>query len=79
MRSGDPLSRMHREIVGPAVRIHIPLRDAISLRAVATRLRLLAHDLDMLSRSPEEQWVVLSVAKTRIKECDAAIRGEVKP
>lgn len=77
-RSGDPLSGMHREIVGNAVRIHVPLADVISLRAIAAHFRKLANELDVLSRSAEEQWIVLNVAKGRIKACDASVRAEVK-
>lgn len=77
-RSPDVLSRMHRDIVGPAVRIHVPLLDVIDLRRISRHLRALANELEVLSHSPEETWVVLSVAKTKIKATGSAIRSEAK-
>jgi hypothetical protein len=36
IHTGDPISPVYRAIIGDAARIHIPLRDAISLRHYAT-------------------------------------------
>ena len=72
--TGDPLARHQREIIGDAVRSHIPLRDVIALRNTAVYLRSLAGILVTLSRDTKRQdFEVLFDARSRIKLADRAI------
>ena len=78
--TGDPLSSMHRDIVGDAARLHIPLRDAVSLRHYAEHLVALAGTLRRLSHNTtQEQWHLLLDARTAIKATDKMIRSGVVP
>ena len=73
--TGDPLAKYQRDIIGASVRIHIPLRDVVSLRNTAVYLRTLASILDTLSRDTKRQdFEVLFDARSRIKLADNAIR-----
>ncbi len=71
--TGDPISELHRSIVGHAVRIHIPLHDAIQLRRVSATLRVLASSLETLSHSRDPTWIVLSQARSSIDAADRVI------
>ena len=71
--TGDPVSAIHRRIVGSAVRLHIPLRDPISLRDAAKALRTLASSLERLSHSQEPTWIVLSQARSTIGAANLVI------
>ena len=78
--TGDPLTRMHREIVGDAARVHIPLRDVVALRHYAEHLVGLAAVLRRLSHdTTEEQWRLLFRARQEIKATDKLIRAGVVP
>jgi len=78
--TGDPLTRMHREIVGDAARVHIPLRDVVALRHYAEHLVGLAAVLRRLSHdTTEEQWRLLFRARQEIKATDKMIRAGVVP
>jgi hypothetical protein len=78
--TGDPISRFHRDIVGDAARLHIPLRDAISLRHYAEHLINLAAVLRRLSHdTTEEQWKLLYRARYEIKTTDKMIRAGIAP
>ncbi|MBC9176648.1 hypothetical protein [Pseudoroseomonas ludipueritiae] len=75
-RTGDPLAEFYREMTGKSARIHIPLRDPIDLRRIATILRVLAGALETLSRSKERTFTVLFEARQKIKLADAQIRSQ---
>lgn len=78
--TGDPIPRAYREIVGDAARVHIPLRDAVSLRHYAEHLVALAAVLRRLSHdTTEEQWRLLLRARQEIKATDKLIRSGVVP
>lgn len=73
--TGDPIPKWARDIVGDAARLHIPLRDAVSLRHYAEHLVYLAATLRRLSHdTAEEEWRLLSRARTAIKDTDKMIR-----
>ena len=73
--TGDPISAIHRDIVGHAVRLHIPLRDAIQIRDVAKALRVLASALETASHAKDEEWKVLFTAQAAVKMCNRVIGG----
>ena len=78
--TGDPLPRWARDIVGNAARIHIPLRDVVALRHYADHLVALAATIRRLSYdTTEEQWRLLSRARTAVKETDELIRKGIAP
>lgn len=78
--TGDPISKVHRLIIGDAARLHIPLRDAVSLRDYAEHLVMLAGTLRRLSHDTrQEQWHLLLDARTAIKATDKMIRAGVVP
>jgi Mg2+ and Co2+ transporter CorA len=74
--TGDALAKFHRQLLGNSVRIHIPLRDVVDLRRVATILRVLASTLDVLSRDKKRDFSVLFQARQAIKLADAQIRSQ---
>jgi hypothetical protein len=73
--TGDPVAQIHRDITGHAVRLHIPLRDAVQIRDVAKALRILASTLDIEAQSRDETWRVLFRAKAAILMCNRLIGG----
>jgi hypothetical protein len=78
--TGDPIARLHREIIGDAARVHIPLRDVIALRHYADHLVGLAGVLRRLSHdTTEEQWKLLFRARAEIKATDKMIRNGLVP
>ena len=78
--TGDPLSRMHREIIGDAARVHIPLKDVVQLRHYAEHLVGLAAVLRRISHdTTEDQWRLLFRARQEIKATDKLIRSGVVP
>lgn len=80
IHTGDPISKLHRQIIGDAARVHIPLRDAVSLRHYAEHLVSLAATLRRLSHDTQaEQWQLLLRARSEIKATDKMIREGVAP
>jgi hypothetical protein len=80
VHTGDPIDRMHRDIIGDAARLHIPLRDVVSLRHYAEHLVALAGVLRRLSHdTTEESWRLLLRARNEIKMADKLIRNGVVP
>jgi hypothetical protein len=80
IHTGDPIAPVYRAIIGDAARIHIPLRDAVSLRHYAEHLVGLAGTLRRLSHdTTEEQWKLLFRARQEIKAVDLMIRQGVAP
>lgn len=73
--TGDPVAALHRQITGSAVRLHIPLRDAIQIRDVSKALRILASTLEQESASRDETWRVLFRAKSAIEMTNKLIGG----
>lgn len=73
--TGDPIANWQRDIIGQSVRIHLPLRDVISLREYATTLRVLASALEVLSHDTKRpDFSVLFEARAKIKLADNLIR-----
>ena len=80
IETGDPIARLHRDIIGDAARVHIPLRDVIALRHYAEHLVSLAAVLRRLSHdTTEEQWKLLFRARAEIKATDKMIRKGIAP
>lgn len=80
IHTGDALAKWQRDLIGDAARVHIPLRDVVSLRHVAEHLVGLASVLRRLSHdTTEEQWRLLSRARTAIKDTDKVIRKGIVP
>jgi hypothetical protein len=80
IHTGDPISRLHRELIGDAARVHIPLKDVIALRHYAEHLVGLAAVLRRLSHdTTEEQWKLLFRARSEIKATDKLIRKGMVP
>lgn len=73
--TGDPVSALHRQITGTAVRLHVPLRDPVQIRDVARALRVLASTLEMESGSKDEAWRVLFRARAAIEMTNHLIGG----
>ncbi len=73
--TGDPVAAIHREIIGSAVRLHIPLRDPIQVREVAKALRVLASTLEAESMSRDEAWRVLFRARSAVEMTGRVIRS----
>lgn len=73
--TGDPIAAIHRDIVRHAVRLHIPLRDAIQIRDVAKALRVLASTLEVLSASKDDEWRVLFQARSAIEMTNRVVGG----
>lgn len=74
-KTGDPVSEIHRQITGHAVRLHIPLRDPVQIRDVAKALRILASTLEIEAQAKDETWRVLFRAKAAILMCNRLIGG----
>lgn len=80
IHAGDAIPKWARDIIGDAARIHVPLKDAVSLRHAAEHLVYLAGTLRRLSHdTTEEEWRLLSRARTAIKETDKLIRKGIVP
>lgn len=75
-KSGDALTKFHREMLGNSARIHIPLRDVPDLGRIATILRVLASKLEVLSKDKTRDFSVLFDARSAIKLADARIRSQ---
>lgn len=73
--TGDPISQMHRDITGHAVRLHVPLKDAVQIRDAAKALRVLASTLESLSHSKDDEWRVLFMARAAVQMCNRVIGG----
>lgn len=74
-RTGDPVSELHRQITGQAVRLHIPLKDPVQIRRVATALRILASTLEAEAQRKDEAWRVLFSCKNAVLMCNRVIGG----
>lgn len=66
--TGDPVSALHRQITGHAVRLHIPLKDPVQVREVAKALRVLASAMEAESHSNADAWRVLLRVRAMVRE-----------
>ena len=73
--TGDPIAAIHRDIVGHAVRLHVPLKDAVQIRDVAKALRVLASKLETASHAKDEEWQILFTARAAVMMCNRVIGG----
>ena len=73
VNTGDPLAEMYRSIVGTSVRLHIPLRDPIQMRQVATVLRVLASKLESQSMSKGSAYEILFSQRSAVTAANRAI------
>jgi hypothetical protein len=73
--TGDPVSELHRQITGHAVRLHVPLKDPMQIRDVAKALRILASTLEAESHSKDEAWRILFRARAAVGMTNRLIGG----
>jgi hypothetical protein len=66
MSRADVLSEMERDLIGRAVRLHIPFVDQITLRTQAVILRELANHLEIASHSKAGEAQALKDAAREI-------------
>lgn len=73
--TGDPVAALHRQITGKAVRLHIPLRDALQVRDVSKALRVLASTIEAESHAKDETWRVLWRVRSAVEMTNRLIGG----
>ncbi len=75
--TGDPLSEFDRDILGrSAARLHLPLRDPVDLRRLASILRNLANDLEVSSHMRGDARHALFSARWHIKMANGRLRSK---
>lgn len=75
--TGDPLTAMDRDILGHgAVRLHVPLRDPVDLRRIATVLRELANGLEVSSGLRGDARTALFAARYHLKTAAGRLRSK---
>jgi hypothetical protein len=77
--TGDALGHVHRQFVGKAGQLRIPMTDPVGLRASATALRLLASRLEVLSHEKRDAGLVMMAAKIAIMQTQRALTPGYKP
>jgi hypothetical protein len=63
----DPLDKWEREALGNAAQFRFPLRDVPDLGRVSAILRHLSTRLEILSKSKDPAFMVLSHARLEVK------------
>lgn len=73
--TGDPVSALHRQITGHAVRLHVPLHDPVQIGDVARALRVLASTLELESKAKDDAWRIMFRARAAVTMTNRLIGG----
>ncbi len=72
----DPLEAWEREVIGDAVRVHLPIRDKADVLRASAILRELSNRLEAIAKSRDGEFTALLRMRTEAKAANARLKSK---